>query len=107
MIDYGKRGDVGALDGGVETITYTVNDAVGNEIAKGTMPVNPVGGFDTKFTLPKTPNLGYANVQFIDARPDDQLLHARLPDPRVPPPRVRGVGAARARDRSWSAAVAT
>ena len=63
MVDYGKRGDVGGLGGAVEKISYKVTDNVGNEIAKGTMPVNPIGGFDTKFTLPKTPNLGYANVQ--------------------------------------------
>src|SRR5439155_15996646 len=25
---------------------------------------NPVGGFDTRFTLPKTPNLGYAEIAF-------------------------------------------
>ncbi|MDX2090958.1 MAG: DUF6049 family protein [Kofleriaceae bacterium] len=27
--------------------------------------MNAVGGFDTKFTLPKTPNLGHAYVQFV------------------------------------------
>jgi uncharacterized protein YfaS (alpha-2-macroglobulin family) len=63
QIDYGKQGDVLGIDGGVSKISYRVRDSVGNEIAKGSMPVNPVGGFDTKFTLPKTPNLGYANVE--------------------------------------------
>lgn len=61
-IDYGKWGDVGGIAGAVSTITYRVTDRTGNEIAKGSMPVSTVGGFDTKFTLPKTPNLGYANV---------------------------------------------
>ncbi|HEY5944819.1 MAG TPA: DUF6049 family protein [Kofleriaceae bacterium] len=62
VIDYGKWGDVGAINGAVSTISYRVTDRTGNEIAKGTMPVSPVGGFDTKFKLPKTPNLGYAQV---------------------------------------------
>ena len=63
VIDYGKEGDVSALAGAVTSVSYRVTDAVGNEIGKGTMPVNPVGGFDTKFTLPKTPNLGSAQVR--------------------------------------------
>ncbi|HEX5059401.1 MAG TPA: DUF6049 family protein [Kofleriaceae bacterium] len=62
VIDYGKWGDVGAINGAVTSINYRVVDRTGNEITKGTMPVSPVGGFDTKFTLPKTPNLGYAYV---------------------------------------------
>ena len=45
-------------------MSYTVNDSTGNKIAQGTAAVNAVGGFDTKFTLPKTPNLGYANITF-------------------------------------------
>jgi uncharacterized protein YfaS (alpha-2-macroglobulin family) len=67
MIDYGKWGDVAGINGRVSNITYRVTDRTGNEIAKGTMPVSPVGGFDTKFKLPKTPNLGYANV-YLEAR---------------------------------------
>jgi hypothetical protein len=61
-IDYGKWGDVGGIAGAVTKITYRVTDRTGNEIAKGTMPVSPVGGFDTKFKLPNTPNLGHAYV---------------------------------------------
>ncbi|MCW5802711.1 MAG: Ig-like domain-containing protein, partial [Deltaproteobacteria bacterium] len=61
-VDNGKGGDVGAA--GVTALKYTVIDARGNEIGKGAAPVSVVGGFDTKFTLPKTPNLGYARVRF-------------------------------------------
>ena len=61
-IDYGKNGDVGAAS--VSGVTYTVTDSRGVKIAEGSSKVSAVGGFDTKFTLPKTPNLGYANVQF-------------------------------------------
>jgi uncharacterized protein YfaS (alpha-2-macroglobulin family) len=67
VIDYGKWGDVGGIAGNVTNITYKVMDRSGNEIAKGSMPVSPVGGFDTKFTLPKTPNLGHAYVH-MEAR---------------------------------------
>jgi alpha-2-macroglobulin len=61
-IDYGKWGDVGGIAGAVSTISYRVVDSTGNEIAKGSMPVSTVGGFDTKFKLPATPNLGHARV---------------------------------------------
>ncbi|HEY5928057.1 MAG TPA: DUF6049 family protein, partial [Kofleriaceae bacterium] len=63
VIDHGKWGDVSGIAGAINTITYRVTDRTGNEIAKGTMPVSAVGGFDTKFKLPKTPNLGHAYVQ--------------------------------------------
>ena len=63
QINYGKGGDVGALAGAVTSVTYKVTDSQGNQIAIGAAPVNTVGGWDTKFTLPKTPNLGYANIE--------------------------------------------
>ena len=50
----------GAVDGGRRTRSPTRS---GNQIATGTAQVDAVGGFDTKFTLPKTPNLGYAHVE--------------------------------------------
>ena len=62
-MQYGKGGDVGGINGAVQAITYKVSDSRGNEIGKGSMPVSAVGGFATKFTLPKTPNLGYAYVR--------------------------------------------
>ncbi len=61
-IDYGKNGDVGAMPAGLTTVTYKVTDSRGNEIGKGSAPISAVGGWDTTFTLPKTPNLGYAYV---------------------------------------------
>ena len=64
MVDQGKGGDIAGINGAVTSVTYKVTDATGNQIATGTAPVNPVGGFDTKFTLPKTPNLGYATIAF-------------------------------------------
>ena len=63
-IDPNKGGDIGALAGIVTSLNYRVTDAAGNEIAKGSAAVSAAGGFDTKFKLPKTPNLGYANIVF-------------------------------------------
>jgi len=64
VVNYGKDGDVEGLAGSVQSVTYRVTDSRGNEIAKGTANVSAVGGFDTKFTLPTTPNLGYATISF-------------------------------------------
>ncbi len=63
-IDRGKGGDVGGISGAVSQVAYTVFDQTNNKIGQGTAAVSAVGGFDTKFTLPKTPNLGYATVRF-------------------------------------------
>ncbi|HEX7314335.1 MAG TPA: DUF6049 family protein [Pyrinomonadaceae bacterium] len=60
----GKTGDVGALMGAAETVSYTLRDSRGNEIAKGGVSLNALGGFDTKLKLPPTMNLGNANLQF-------------------------------------------
>jgi uncharacterized protein YfaS (alpha-2-macroglobulin family) len=61
----GKTGDVEMLGGGAgPAVTYTLRDSRGNEITKGTAPLNALGGFDTKFKLPATMNLGNAYVQF-------------------------------------------
>ncbi len=59
-----KGGDVTGLDGAVSGLTFKVNDSQGNQIAIGDTKVSAVGGFDAKFTIPKTPNLGYAYIQF-------------------------------------------
>ncbi|HEY5928058.1 MAG TPA: Ig-like domain-containing protein [Kofleriaceae bacterium] len=64
LIDSGKGGDVMGLGGEVSSLAYKVMDSQNREVAKGSASINQVGGFDTKFTLPKTPNLGYAYVQF-------------------------------------------
>ncbi len=63
--DPGKHGDINGLGGAVASVSYKVNDSQGNQIAAGSASVDPVGGFDTKFTLPKTPNLGTASIVFV------------------------------------------
>jgi uncharacterized protein YfaS (alpha-2-macroglobulin family) len=59
----GEGGDVGGLDGVVSSVSYTVIGPMGNELGKGTAKVGALGGFDLAFTLPKTPNLGYAHIR--------------------------------------------
>lgn len=62
-IDQGKGGDVGWTGGLVSSVTYKVSDSQGNQLLSGTAPVSAVGSFDTKLTLPKTPNLGSASIE--------------------------------------------
>ncbi len=57
----GKLGDVG-LAGEVKTVSYVLHDSRGNEVTKGTLQVNALGGFDTAFKLPATMNLGHTNL---------------------------------------------
>ena len=58
----GTTGDVGMLDGVVSSVSYSLNDSRGNEITKGNLTIDALGGFDTSFKLPGTMNLGYAQV---------------------------------------------
>lgn len=60
----GKAGDVG-LAGSVQNIRYNLNDSRGNEISKGLMRVNALGGFDVTLKLPPTMNLGYAHLSLF------------------------------------------
>ena len=71
-IELGKGGDIGPLDGQITSVAFVVHDAQRVEIAKGTAAVGPLGGFDAKFTLPKTPNLGYARIEFTPVGPGAQ-----------------------------------
>jgi uncharacterized protein YfaS (alpha-2-macroglobulin family) len=59
----GEGGDIGGVGGLVSSIAYTVRDSMNNEIGKGSAKVNAAGGWDSAFTLPKTPNLGYASIE--------------------------------------------
>jgi uncharacterized protein YfaS (alpha-2-macroglobulin family) len=60
----GTRGDVGPLSGAVKSVSYVVKDEEGNEVGKGAVAPNVLGGFDTSFKLPGTMNLGNAQVEF-------------------------------------------
>ncbi|HEX7955839.1 MAG TPA: MG2 domain-containing protein, partial [Pyrinomonadaceae bacterium] len=60
----GKAGDVGALGGAAGGVNYMLRDSRGNEVLKGAARINALGGFDTKFKIPPTMNLGGSYVQF-------------------------------------------
>ena len=60
----GKTGDVGLAGEGIgRTVSYKLRDSQGNEVSKGEVPINALGGFDTKFKLPGTMNLGHAYME--------------------------------------------
>lgn len=61
----GQTGDVGPLDGAAASINYILQDSRGNEVLKGSMKINALGGFDAAFKLPGTMNLGPANLQLL------------------------------------------
>jgi len=48
----------------VSEVSYKVVGQQGNDLTTGTAKVDALGGFDTDFKLPETPNLGYAYVYF-------------------------------------------
>ena len=58
-----KGGDIGPIGGVVRRITFVVKDEAGNEVSKGVLATNLLGGFDTSFKLPPTMNLGDATVE--------------------------------------------
>jgi uncharacterized protein YfaS (alpha-2-macroglobulin family) len=47
-----------------ETVNYILRDPLGNEVLKGTAPLNALAGFDFKLQLPPTMNLGWAELHF-------------------------------------------
>ena len=52
------------LAGQVDEVTFKVIGPRGNDLTTGKAQVSALGGFNAAFTLPKTPNLGQARVQF-------------------------------------------
>ncbi|MBA3767962.1 MAG: hypothetical protein H0W99_13465, partial [Acidobacteria bacterium] len=58
----GKDGDVGPLGGAATNVSYILKDSRDNEITKGNLPLNALGGFDAVLRLPGTMNLGSATM---------------------------------------------
>ena len=58
VVTAGKGGDVLPLGDRARTLSYTLRDPQGNEVAKGTRPLSPFGAFDLSLKLPPTMNLG-------------------------------------------------
>jgi uncharacterized protein YfaS (alpha-2-macroglobulin family) len=63
-VEGGKAGDVGLWSGAARRISYVVRDSQGNEVARGILTPDALGGFDTKFKLPSGMNLGEAAIEF-------------------------------------------
>ncbi len=59
----GPKGDVIGLQGEVSSLSWTLNDSRGNEVLKGTTEVSTDGSFSLQMDLPKTMNLGHANLR--------------------------------------------
>ncbi|MBI3725318.1 hypothetical protein HY251_15405, partial [bacterium] len=76
-IGSGPLGDVKALEGAASKIDWKLTDSRGNEIAKGEKKINAAGGFDLAFSLPKTVNLGWTNLQLTadGGAPGSQHFH--------------------------------
>lgn len=61
----GPQGDL--VMAGESSVSYSLQDSVGNEITKGTAAVGRLGGFAMVLKLPKTMNLGSASLSLTGA----------------------------------------
>lgn len=59
----GPRGGLALPADAAKELKYTLSDSQGNKLATGTRTLAALGGFDLTLALPKTPNLGYANLE--------------------------------------------
>ncbi|HKY44203.1 MAG TPA: alpha-2-macroglobulin family protein [Pyrinomonadaceae bacterium] len=76
----GSNGDVGPLEGVVKKLSYRIKDDSGNELLKGEVSVNVLGGFDAAFKLPGNMNLGNSEIEFrtetdVDGFGDQEFRH--------------------------------
>lgn len=62
-VDYGRGGDLGAIDAAGKEVAFVVRDPRGAELTKGSAIADAQGSFDFAFKLPGNANLGTANVQ--------------------------------------------
>ena len=62
-VDNREGGDIGNLAGAVDEVSYDLFGPRRNKLGSGKIKVNALGGFDSKLTLPKTPNLGWARLE--------------------------------------------
>ena len=72
----GIRGDVETLNRAATTVAYTLKDEEDNEITKGTLRLNALGGFDASFKLPGTMSLGTAQLE-LEAMGGDKNIEDR------------------------------
>ena len=93
LLDSAKGGDIGTIGDAVTSVSYKVTDARNVQIATGSARVTGLGGFDTTFTVPTTPNLGYANIELTANGRLTGSDRSLDPDRGVPAAGVRGHGA--------------
>jgi uncharacterized protein YfaS (alpha-2-macroglobulin family) len=60
-LDMGPRGDLALVADGA--VVWTARDSRGADLAEGKAALNPLGGFDLRFDLPDTANLGHAQIE--------------------------------------------
>jgi uncharacterized protein YfaS (alpha-2-macroglobulin family) len=58
------NGDTELFAASRRALDYVVKDSEGNEVAKGSVRLNALAGFDMKLKLPPTMHLGWARIQF-------------------------------------------
>ncbi len=63
MVNLSEGADILTIPGRNTPVTYELLDSRGNELLKGSLTLNALGGFDTAFMLPETMNLGQANMR--------------------------------------------
>ncbi|GAG29157.1 unnamed protein product, partial [marine sediment metagenome] len=64
LLGMAKGGGDLELPGTSASVSYELFDARGNRLLEDRLNLNPLGGFDTSFTLPETMNLGSASLRF-------------------------------------------
>jgi uncharacterized protein YfaS (alpha-2-macroglobulin family) len=93
----GKGGDIVALPSADRhEVEYRAQDSRGNDVAKGMVNVDAAGSFHLSFPLPKTANLGHANLNLELEGPtrfwNDKANHSfRVEEFRRPEYEVRAV----------------
>ncbi|MFM7321904.1 MAG: MG2 domain-containing protein, partial [Armatimonadota bacterium] len=75
----GKAGPL-TIPADIKSMPWSLRDAVGNEVAKGTTRLNAWGGFDLSVALPKTMNLGDAFLQVGDFGRQVKVQEFRRPE---------------------------
>ncbi len=73
-IDLTPKGDTEMFASAGRTVTYVLKDSQNNEIAKGSVTLNALAGFNLKLNLPPTMNLGRATLLF-DLKNDEAHSH--------------------------------
>ena len=72
---------------GEADVEYTAYDPVGNELTRGTVPVDALGGFHLAVDVPEESNtgVGYVEMRLVGAGPDTGTTHpVRVQDFRTP-----------------------